>query len=189
MFFNNYLETPGGVVLSLTVSESGGSIELAKVNAILDNYNSWDNKHEALIPALQDVQHEFGYIPAPVASLISERFEISLAAIYGVSSFYTDFKVVKRAEHRILLCEGAACYVCGAQGLAKVVKEKLGIEHSEITPDGKWTVERANWCFGACQLMPIVEIDHSLYGKVTPAKLIQLIDDVNAGKGPGHKSH
>jgi NADH:ubiquinone oxidoreductase subunit E len=167
-------------------SGGGGSIELAQVNAVIDKYEAWDNKNEALIPCLQDIQHLYGFIPAPVASLISQRFNISLPAVYGVSTFYTDFKVIKKAEHRILLCEGIACYHCGIQQLEKVVKDKLGIEHTEVTPDGKWTVERANWCFGACQLMPIVEIDHKIYGHVTAEKLNQLIDDINAGKMDHH---
>lgn len=176
-------------MLSLTVFNNGGagsSIELAKANAILDKYDSWDIKREALIPVLQDFQHEYGYIPAPIAALIGQRLDLTLPEIYGVATFYTDFKVLQKAEHRILLCEGIACYMCGSKGLGKLVKEKLGIEHTEVTPDGKWTVERANWCFGACNLMPIVEIDHTVYGNVTAEKLSQLIDDINAGKIKEH---
>jgi NADP-reducing hydrogenase subunit HndA len=178
--------------LSLTVfngSDSGGGIELAKANAILDRFESWDNKFEALIPALQDVQAEYGFVPAPIAALISQRFDIPLPAVYGVSTFYTDFKVVKKAEHRILICEGMACYACGSQPLFKMVKDKLGIEHGDVTPDKKWTVERANWCFGACQEMPIVEIDHTIHCKVTPEKLSKFIDDVTAGKVDDHGHH
>jgi len=177
-------------VLSLTVINSGGggSIELAKINGIIDKYESWDIKLEALIPCLQDIQHELGYVPAPVAALISERFHIPLPSVYGVSTFYTDFKVVKKSEHRILLCEGMACYFCGSQKLAQFVKEKLGIENMEVTADKKWTIERANWCFGACQDMPVVEVDHSIYTKVTPERLNELIEEVNAGK-TDHEHH
>jgi len=171
--------------LSLTVFEGGsdGGIELAKVNAILDRYTEW-NANEALIPMLQEVQHEFGFVPSVVAAVISDRFSVPMEQIYGVSTFYSDFKVRRKAAHRILLCEGTACYVCGSQELARTVLKKLGIDYNEVTHDKQWTLERANFCFGACQLMPIVEIDHTIYGNVTPERLIELIEEVN--KNPRH---
>ncbi len=175
--------------MSLTVfhGSSGGGIELAKVNTILDRYTNW-NANEALIPMLQEVQHEFGFVPDVAAALIADRFEVPLEQIWGVSTFYSDFKVRQKAAHRILLCEGTACYVCGAQELSRAVTQKLGIEYNQATPDKMWTLERANFCFGACQLMPVVELDHTLYGDMTPEKLSQLIDEVssNPEHGEGH---
>ena len=174
--------------MSLSVYDSGGGIDLAKANSILDKYTEW-NPFEALIPILQDVQHEFGYVPDPIAALVSERFAIPLTQVYGVATFYSDFKVVKKAEHRILLCEGSACYLCGNQPLVKAIQEKLGISYDQVTPDKQWVLQRGNYCFGACQLAPMAEIDHTVYGKLTPEKLGELIDDVNSGKALEHDSH
>lgn len=168
--------------MSLSVYDQSGGIELSKANAILDRYSTWDSQ-EALIPALQEVMRDFGYVPAPVAALISERFDIPLPQVYGVATFYSDFKVVKKSEHRLLLCEGSACYMCGAKALHKAAKQYLGIDYNEVTPDKKWTLERANFCFGACQLAPMVEVDHVFYQKVTPESLKEIIDEVGSHEG------
>ncbi len=166
--------------MSLTIFEgsSGGGIEMAKITRVLDRYTEW-NPNEALIPMLQEIQHEFGFIPDVAAALIQDKFGVPLEQIWGVSTFYSDFKVRRLAEHRILLCEGTACYVCGSQELARTVQKKLGIDYNEVTPDKKWVLERANFCFGACQLMPVVEIDHTIYGNVTPDRLVELIDETS----------
>ena len=169
------------MTLTLSVYDSGGGIDLAKVNNILDKYEHW-NPFEALIPILQDVQHELGYIPDPVAALITERFGVPLTQVYGVATFYSDFKVIKKAEHRILLCEGSACYLCGNQPLVRAIQQKLGIDYDQVTPDKQWTLQRANYCFGACQLAPMAEIDHTVYGNLTSEKLSTLIDEVSSGK-------
>ncbi|HEX2912675.1 MAG TPA: NAD(P)H-dependent oxidoreductase subunit E [Chloroflexia bacterium] len=163
-------------------SNPGTSIEMAKVNAIFERYTTW-NANEALIPMMQEIQHEFGYVPDVLAALISEQFDIPLTQIYGVATFYSDFRVLEKAEHRVLLCEGSACYLCGSQALHRAVREKYGVDYGEVTPDGKFILERANFCFGACQLMPMVEIDHTFYGNVTPERLLELIENVTKGDG------
>ncbi len=174
--------------MSLIISRGGSSegsnpqtsIELARVTAIMDRYSSW-NANEALIPMLQEIQHEYGFVPDVLAAMISDRFDIPLTQIYGASSFYSDFRMLKLADHRILLCEGTACYVCGSQKLHDAVQQKLGITYGEATSDGKFVLERANFCFGACHLTPMVELDHTFYGNVTPADLSDLIDQIAAG--------
>lgn len=163
-------------------SNPGVSIEMSQVEAIMERYQTW-NANEALIPMLQEIQHEYGFVPDVLAALISERFDIPLTQIFGVSTFYSDFRVLKKADHRILLCEGTACYVCGAQELLKVINQKLGIDYGQATPDGKFIVERANFCFGACHLTPMVELDHTFYGNVTPERMAQLIDEAAHSEG------
>lgn len=179
-------DKPGGEALSLSVYGSGGGgIELSKANNILDKYVNWD-PFEALIPILQDVQHEFGYVPDPVAALITERFGVPLTQVYGVATFYSDFKVVKKSEHRVLFCEGTACYLCGNQQLVTALRERLGIDYDQVTPDKQWTFQRGNYCFGACQLAPMAEVDHTVYGSLTPEKLVKLVDEVSSGKPVEH---
>ncbi len=158
------------------------SIEMSQALAIMERYKTW-NANEALVPILQEIQHDFGYVPDVMAALISEQFDIPLTQIYGTVTFYSDFRATKKAEHRILLCEGTACYVCGSQGLQRAVTEKLGINYGEATPDGKFILERANFCFGACQLTPMVELEHTFYGNVTPEQLLELIDEIAQSEG------
>lgn len=167
-------------------SNPGGSIELAKANAIMERYTTW-NANEALIPMMQEIQHEYGYIPDVLTALISETFDVPLTQIYGAATFYSDFRALPQADHRVLLCEGLACYVCGSQELHRTVREKLGIDYGQSTPDRKFILERANYCFGACQLMPMVEIDHTFYGNVTPERLVELIDQT--ANSEGHSTH
>lgn len=174
--------------LNIYGGREGGSIELSKATTILDKYVDW-NPYEALIPILQDVQHEFGFVPDPVAALITERFGIPLARVYGAATFYSDFKVMKKAEHRVLFCEGTACYLCGNQQLVDALRQKLGIDYDQATADGKWTIQRGNYCFGACQMAPMAEIDHTVFGDLTPEKLLKLIDEVNSGKELEHGGH
>lgn len=167
-------------------SNPGTSIEIARAFSIMERYQTW-NANEALIPMMQEIQHEFGYVPDALAALISEKFDIPLTQIYGVATFYSDFRVLKKAEHRILLCEGTACYMCGSKELLNTVREKLGIDYGEATKDGKFIVERANFCFGACHLAPMVELDHAFYGNVTPEQLLELVEE--AAKNEGHHGH
>ncbi len=152
---------------------------------ILERYRTW-NTNEALIPMLQEINHEFGYVPDVLAALISEQYDIPLSQIYGVTTFYSDFRALQQGEHRILLCEGSACYLCGSQKLHRAVKEKLGIDYGEISPDKKFVLERANFCFGNCNLAPMVEFDHTYYSHVTPEDLLELIDQAAAGSGHPH---
>lgn len=175
--------------MSLIINRSGSSegsnplvsIDMQRVSEIMARYETW-NPEEGLIPMLQEIQHEYGYVPDVLAALISEKFDIPMTQIFGVATFYSDFRVIKKAENRILLCEGTACYMCGSKDLKNAVKQKLGIDYGEATPDGKFILERANFCFGACHLMPMVEIGHTFYGNVTPEKLLELIDEAAHGE-------
>ena len=166
-------------------SNPGTSIEMSRVNAIMERYETW-KPEEGMIPMLQEIQHEYGYIPDVLAVLISEKFDLPLTHIYAVATFYSDFRALEQAEHRILLCEGTACYLNGAQALHKACKQKLGIDYGETTPDNKFVLERANFCFGNCHLSPMVEMDHTYYSKVTPEDLETLIDEAAAGGGEHH---
>lgn len=169
--------------MSLIINRGGSSegsnplasIDMNRVGEIMARYETW-NPSEGLIPMLQEIQHEFGYVPDALAALISEKFDVPMTQIFGSATFYSDFRVIKKAEHRILLCEGTACYMCGSKDLLNAVKNKLGIDYGEATKDGKFIVERANFCFGACHLMPMVELDHVYYGNVTPERMVELID-------------
>ncbi len=166
-------------------SNPGLSIEMSKVAAMFDRYTSW-RPDEAMIPLLQEIQHEYGFVPDVLANLMSEKFNLPLSQIYGVTTFYSDFRATSQAEHRILLCEGSACYLCGAQKLHQAVKAKLGIDYGQTTPDNKFVLERANFCFGNCNLAPMVEMDHAYYSHVTPEELLEMIEEAATGAGENH---
>ena len=167
----------------------GAGLDLDKATAILAKYRDWDNGNEALIPVLQEIQNDFGFVPDAIAQMISEQLGVPITRVYGVTTFYSDFRIQQKAAHRIMVCEGTACYVMGAQKVAAAVHERLGIEYGGYTPDREWVLERANFCFGACQLAPFVEVDLETFNFVTPQKINEIIDTINAGQDPHGEHH
>ncbi len=137
--------------------------------------NSRGKKREHLIPILQDVQKEYGYLSMENLIKISEHLELSPNEVYGVASFYQQFKFIKPGKHIISVCLGTACFVKGGNILAEAVRTKLGIEPGETTEDGLFSFERVA-CLGCCALSPVVQIDSEIYGQVKPSKLLQLIN-------------
>ena len=136
--------------------------------------NSRGKKREHLIPILQDVQKVYGYLSKENLIRISEYLELSPNEVYGVASFYQQFKFIKPGKHIISVCLGTACFVKGGNILAETVRTKLGIEPGETTEDGLFSFERVA-CLGCCALSPVVQIDNEIYGQVKPSKLLQLI--------------
>ena len=116
----------------------------------------------ALIPVLHEAQGVYGYLPIEVQKMISEGLGVSLAEIYGVVTFYSQFSLVPKGEYQIAVCLGTACYVN--------VKQRLGIEVGECTEDGKYSID-ATRCIGACGLAPVLTVNDEVYGKIT-------VDDV-----------
>lgn len=135
-------------------------------------------KYQAnLIPILQEVQSEYGYLSKENMIRISEYLEISPNEVYGVASFYQQFKFTKPGKHIISVCLGTACFVKGGQILAETVRTKLNIEPGETTEDGLFSFERVA-CLGCCALAPVVQIDGEVFGQVKPTKLLRLINRI-----------
>lgn len=125
---------------------------------------------EELIPMLQHVQKTCGYISEANVRQIADYLQVSEADIYGVASFYTQFRFKKPGEKRIRVCLGTACHVQGGEPLAKEIENMLGIAPGETTPDGRFEFEQVA-CLGCCAQAPLVEINGRMYGKMTPEKL------------------
>lgn len=130
-----------------------------------------------LIPILQEVQMEYGYLSKENMIRISEYLEISPNKVYGVASFYQQFKFTKPGKHIISVCLGTACFVKGGQILAETVRTKLNINPGETTEDGLFSFERVA-CLGCCALAPVVQIDGEVFGQVKPTKLLRLINRI-----------
>ena len=128
---------------------------------------------ENLIPILQDVQREFGYISTESIKKISRYLRISENQIFGVSSFYAQFRFTKPGLHSIKVCLGTACHVRGGGTLLETLERGLEIKCGETTPDGKYDLDRVA-CLGCCALSPVVQIDKEIHSRVTVSKLTQL---------------
>ncbi len=118
-----------------------------------------------LMPVLQEAQEIYGYLPIEVQKIISEGLDIPLEHIYGVVTFYAQFSLAPKGEYKIGVCLGTACYVKGSGDILNKIKEIIGIDVGECTPDGKFSLE-ATRCIGACGLAPVMTINDEVYGRL-----------------------
>jgi NADH-quinone oxidoreductase subunit E len=128
----------------------------------------------ATIPVLQKVQEELGYLSEEAISEVANFLGLSKNEIYGVASFYAQFRFERQGEHTVKVCQGTACYVRGGRRILDTVRQELGIEPGGTTEDYKFSLQRVA-CFGACALAPVTVIDSTVYGKITTANVKKLL--------------
>lgn len=121
----------------------------------------------ALIPVLHKAQEIYGYLPIEVQTMIADGLGVSLAEVYGVVTFYTQFSLNPKGEYKIGVCLGTACYVKGSGDILEKIKEIIGIDVDGCTPDGRFSLE-ATRCIGACGLAPVFTVNEDVYGRITP---------------------
>jgi NADH-quinone oxidoreductase subunit E len=137
-------------------------------------------KHE-LITILQETQAQFRYLPAAAISEISRFLGVSEATIYGVATFYAQFKLTPLGKRVIRICRGTACHVRGSAKVLDELEKRLGIKAGETTPDMEYTLETVA-CIGACALAPTMTIDDETFGKMTTKKVAEVLGDTNKAK-------
>jgi len=130
----------------------------------------------ALITVLQETQEAYGYLSRENLTRISKALKVPLPRIFGVVTFYAQFHLKPRGKHIIRVCLGTACHVKGGETLVTAISEKLKIEPGETTKDLMFTLERVA-CLGACGLSPAMMVDSKTYGRLTPQKVNQIIDE------------
>ena len=129
----------------------------------------------ACIPLLQAVQARYRYLPQAALDYIIEHTEITPAQVYGIATFYAQFRLKPVGRHLIRVCHGTACHVGGAEAITRAVHEVLEIPEGEDTsPDGRFTVERVA-CLGCCALAPVITIDDDYHGKVKPRQVKRIL--------------
>lgn len=119
----------------------------------------------ALMPILQKAQGIYGYLPIEVQKFISDETGIPMAKVFGVATFYSQFSLNPKGKYRISVCLGTACYVKGSGEIFNALREKLGIEGGECTPDGKFSLDACR-CIGACGLAPVMSINDDVHGRL-----------------------
>ena len=129
-----------------------------------------------LLPILHSAQKIFKCIPIPVQKLISENTNVSIAEINGIVTFYSSFTLHPKGKHILGVCLGTPCYVRGSQIILDSVKNDLGIDVGETTPDGFFTLEAIR-CIGTCGMAPVMSFDEEVYGEVTVTKAKKIIKD------------
>jgi len=134
-----------------------------------------------LITLLQEVQEQFGYLPAPALREISRRSRIPLSRVYGVLSFYAQFYTEPRGRHTVRACRGTACHVKGAGRVLDAVERELGIHEGGTTPDLMFYLETVA-CLGTCFLAPVMMIDNLYFGKLTPRRVQSTLQSYRTGE-------
>jgi len=139
-------------------------------------YRLWryDGAPGELIPLLQSAQEHFGYIPRRAIQYISEVTHIPESTIYGVITFYSQFRLVPMGKHMVRVCAGTACHVSGSKMLIESVQDELGIEVGETTADGLFTLFTVA-CLGCCSLAPVMMVDEETHGRLTPAAVRRIL--------------
>lgn len=126
--------------------------------------------HGHVIPLLQAIQTEYGYLPSEVVVDVAARTGIPPSHLFGVATFYAQFHLEEHGRHSVRLCKGTACHVRGRQAIQEAINEELGIEPGETTEDRRFTLETVA-CLGTCFLAPVVMVDHDYYGTVNAGKV------------------
>jgi NADH:ubiquinone oxidoreductase subunit E len=142
-----------------------------KIDEILSNYSIAKSN---IIPILQAVQAEYGYLSEESISAIAKYLRLSESVVYGVSTFYAQFKFVPVGEKLIRVCRGTACHVRGVSRVLDETSKLLGIGPGETTDDLKYSLESIA-CFGSCALAPVMVVNEDVHGKVTPDKVKKIL--------------
>jgi NADH:ubiquinone oxidoreductase subunit E len=142
-------------------------VEKGIVDGILEKYHG---KKGVLISILQDIQDRVGYISKDDMEYLSEKIGISLSHIYGVITFYTQFRLSRQGTNVIEICDGTACHVKGSSLVFDEIKKNLGVNTGESTPDGKYTLKTVR-CIGACSFAPVMKINGEIFTRLTPEEI------------------
>jgi len=141
--------------------------DFTHIQPILERYKQIPG---SLISVLQQVQDCCGYLSADVLRHIAAALGLPSAEVFGVATFYTQFRFSPAGKYLILLCQGTACHVNGSQALERTIQEELGIADGETTKDSLFSLQNVA-CLGCCSLSPVMTVNGETYGKLTPQKL------------------
>lgn len=146
-------------------------IDLARLDPLLAGAKTESD----LIPVLQQVQEEYGYIPPETLIPIGEALRIPASRVQGVVNFYAMFHTEPRGRRTVTVCRGTACHVRGGRGVLRVVQKNLGLKDGETSPDYEFTLETVA-CLGACALSPVMVVGGQVYGRMNPKKIEIILD-------------
>jgi NADH:ubiquinone oxidoreductase subunit E len=146
-----------------TVAFMGTDEQLARLDEVIEKHRG---EKGPMMPILQEAQEIYGYLPYEVQRHIALKTGTALEEIYGIATFYSQFKLNPSGQVAISVCLGTACYVKGSGDVIAEVSKELGVEIGSVSADGKFSLE-ATRCVGACGLAPVMVVNNEVYGKMT----------------------
>jgi NADH:ubiquinone oxidoreductase subunit E len=147
-----------------------------KLQKIFDKHKEDRNT----VAILQDLQNAYGYVPKKECKELSLALDISMVDMFGVATFYSQFKLEKEGKYVISLCRGTACHVNKSESIMKALETFLGVQECGTTSDGLFTLVPVN-CIGACARAPAMMINGTVYGSLTDEKAIEIVKKIKEG--------
>lgn len=141
------------------------------IDEVLEEY---DFDKSSLIAILQNIQEKKGYLSSDTIQETAEKIGLPIGKVYGVVTFYSQFRLAPVGKNMVRVCLGTACHVQGGKRILETIENELEIKDGETTEDGKFTVESVS-CIGACGLAPVMTINDDTYGRLTPDKLSDIL--------------
>ena len=145
---------------------------MAKFNEIVARY---PKKEAAMLPVLYLAQEEFGFIGPEAIEYVAKLMDQAPARVYGVVSFYTMFNMKPIGRHHIQICRTLPCALRGAELVTASIKQKLGIEPGQTTPDGRFTLSEVE-CLASCGTAPMMQVNDDYYENLTEEKIDAILD-------------
>ena len=144
--------------------------------SLQDVLAEFDNQRSNLVPLLQSAQERLGYLSEDVVFRVAAFLDLSPSDVYGVATFYSQFRFIPPGRHHIKVCQGTACHVRGSALIMEELSLKLGIESGETTEDREYSLERVA-CYGSCALAPVVIVDEKAFGRMTPKATSEIVEN------------
>jgi NADH:ubiquinone oxidoreductase subunit E len=144
--------------------------ERAMVSDIASTLTTFEGHRGNLIPILQAIQERHSYLSGAAMKMVAKHLDITPGEVYGVATFYNQFRFQPPGKHRIKVCLGTACHVAGGEIILENFERKLGIKDGETTADREYSIERVV-CVGCCALAPVAVIDEDVLGRMLPSKV------------------
>ncbi len=148
-----------------------------RTEEILSKYSG--SGRESLIPILQEIQEEQGFISRETIEDVGEYLDLPASKIYGVATFYNQFRFEPLGKYHIQVCRGTACHVLGSLTVLEELQKILKVEPGQTSRDGLFSLEVVA-CIGACGLAPLISVNEEFHAKVTPESIRQIIEDYKA---------
>ena len=146
---------------------------MEKCGCLGDVFSSYEGREDELIPILQAVQQQFGYLSEEAMLAVARFTRVPESAVYAVATFYAQFRFTPIGRHHVTVCRGTACHVRGAPRILEAVEKQLGIKEGETTPDLEYSLDTVA-CIGACGLSPCIMTNKKVEAKMTPRKVTEL---------------
>lgn len=157
----------------MSFAQTEASVDLSPARRIVRSMSPVDSTD--IIPLLQKLQGEYGYLPQEVVLAVCEEANLPASRVFGVATFYEQFHLEPRGRHLIRCCRGTACHVKGGKRIIQTVERELGIREGDTTDDLQFSFETVA-CLGTCFLAPVMMVDNDYFGQMTPERVKSILD-------------